>query len=77
MTASKARLIGGASRGSDEDAAMRTVLAAVNSLVSLLSRTAQTRELDSPATAEHLHRLSQRFAGVTLDALRAWPDSKQ
>lgn len=74
---SNARPISGMPHGTVQDIVMRSVVATMNTTVHTLSRTADTRAFDSPATAEHVHRLSQRIAGVTLDALRTWPEAER
>ena len=76
-TSPPGRSLNGDSRGSVEDAAMRSTVAAVNAAVRVLSSVARAWELDSPRTAAHLRRLSQELAGITLDALRSWPSSKR
>lgn len=52
---------------------MRLVLVLMNGTVSSLMRSARARQVDRPALAAHLRRLSERVAGVTLDSLRTWP----
>jgi hypothetical protein len=60
-------------RASSDDQAMRLVLVMMNATVSTLMRSARTRQADRPDVAAHLRILSERVAGVTLDALRTWP----
>jgi hypothetical protein len=56
-----------------EDRMMRIVVATMNNAATLLSRTAAAHLRESPVAAEHIQRLSQEVAAVTLDALRNWP----
>lgn len=72
-----ARLIRGTARETAEDAVKRSVAATVHNALAVLSRAARAREFDNPATAGHIHRLSQHIAGITLDALRTWPEATE
>lgn len=72
-----ARPVSGMPHQTVEDAVMRTMVAAVQSTVTVLARTARGREFDSPATTAHIHRLGQHIAGVTLDAPRSWPETTE
>lgn len=67
----------GASTRPVDDHLMRIVVATMNSAVDRLSRAAIARRWDSPASAAHIQKLSQAVAGVTLDALRTWPSTRE
>ncbi len=68
---------GGASTRPLDDHLMRIVVATMNIAVDRLSRAAMARRWDSPASAAHIQKLSQVVAGVTLDALRTWPATRE
>ena len=75
MTASANGPIRGAYSGTVEDHLMRIVVATMNHAVDVLCRAATARSLDSSAVSEHICKLGQAIAGMTLDALCTWPDS--
>ena len=66
----------GTSNRSD-DHLMRIVVATMNNAVDSLNRAVTARRLGTPEGADHIRRLSQVVAGVTLDALRTWPSGNK
>ena len=58
-----------------DDLLMRVVLAAANQAVTSLSTAARTHVHERPAVTAHIEELAQQIAGITLDALRTWPDA--
>lgn len=78
MTAPESEPIRGARSDTMADRLMRIVVATTNSAIDSLCRGAATaRRLDSPAAAAHIDKLSQAIAGMTLDALRTWPATRE
>lgn len=67
----------GKSNRSLDDHLMRVVVATMNNAVDSLNRAVTARRLGTPEGADHIRKLSQVVAGVTLDALRTWPSGNQ
>ena len=63
----------GTSNRSLDDHLMRVVVATMNNAVDSLNRAVTARRLGTPEGSDHIRKLSQVVAGVTLDALRTWP----
>jgi hypothetical protein len=56
-----------------EERLVRIVVATANQAVDTLSRTAEAHKGDHPKASDHIRELSRAIAGMTLDALCAWP----